>query len=90
VAGRWFSHGTLVTSTNTTDGHDQAEILLKVALNTINLNTPKSYSTFLNGRGMYDQYTDHGQATGNLYHLRLRVGCTLFVIYKAGLEPTPY
>jgi hypothetical protein len=29
-------------------------------------------------------------ATGKLYHLRLRVGCTLFVIYQAGHEPTPY
>jgi hypothetical protein len=25
-------------------------------------------------------------ATGKLYHLRLRVECTLFVIYKAGRE----
>ena len=33
---------------------------------------------------------DHGQATGNLYHLLLRVECTFFVIYKAGCEPTPY
>jgi hypothetical protein len=33
---------------------------------------------------------NHGQATGKLYHLRLRVECTLFVIYKAGREPTPY
>jgi hypothetical protein len=24
----------------------------------------------------------HGQATGKLYHLRLRVECTFFVIYK--------
>ena len=24
---------------------------------------------------------NHGQATGKLYHLRLRVECTLFVIY---------
>ena len=31
-----------------------------------------------------------GQATGKLYHLRLRVERTLFVIYKAGGEPTPY
>ena len=30
----------------------------------------------------------HGQATGKFYHLR--VECTLFVIYKAGREPTPY
>jgi hypothetical protein len=33
---------------------------------------------------------NHGQATGKLYHWRLRVECTLFVIYKAGQEPTPY
>jgi hypothetical protein len=33
--------------------------------------------------------TDHGQATGKLYHLRLRDECTLFVIYKASRELTP-
>ena len=32
----WFSPGTLVSSTNKTDCHDIAEILLKVVLNTIN------------------------------------------------------
>jgi hypothetical protein len=37
VAGQWFSLGTPVSSTNNTDRHDIAEILLKVALNTINL-----------------------------------------------------
>jgi hypothetical protein len=31
--------------------------------------------------------TDYGQATGKLYHLRMRVECTIFVIYKTGLEP---
>ena len=36
--GRWFSPGTLVSSTNKTDRHDIAEILLKVVLNTINHN----------------------------------------------------
>ena len=36
AAGRWFSTGTLVSSTNKTDRHDIAEILLKVALNIIN------------------------------------------------------
>jgi len=30
----------------------------------------------------------HGQATDKLYHVRLRVECTFFVIYKAGREPT--
>ena len=37
AAGRWFSLGTLVSSTNKTDRHDIAEILLKVGLNTITL-----------------------------------------------------
>jgi hypothetical protein len=33
----WFSPGTLVSSTNKTNSHDIAEILLKVALKTITL-----------------------------------------------------
>jgi hypothetical protein len=37
-----------------------------------------------------ERTTDHGEATGQLYHLRLRVECTLFVIDKVGREPTPY
>ena len=36
ATGRWFSPGTPVSSTNKTDSHDITEILLKVALNTIN------------------------------------------------------
>jgi hypothetical protein len=38
ATGRWFSPGTPVYSTNKTDHHDITEILLKVALNTINPN----------------------------------------------------
>ena len=38
AAGRWFSPGTLVSFTNKTDHHDITEILLKVAVNTINSN----------------------------------------------------
>jgi hypothetical protein len=34
-AGRWFSQGTPISSTNKTDRHDICEILLKVTLNTI-------------------------------------------------------
>jgi hypothetical protein len=41
AASRWFSPGTPVSSTNKTDRHDIAEILLKVALNIITL-TPSS------------------------------------------------
>ena len=36
---RWFSPGTPASSTTKTDRHDIAEILLKVALNTINQST---------------------------------------------------
>jgi hypothetical protein len=35
MAGRWFSLGTPVSSTNKTDHDDITEILLKVALSTI-------------------------------------------------------
>ena len=37
TTGRWFSPGTLFSSTNRTDRHDIIEIWLKVALNTITL-----------------------------------------------------
>jgi hypothetical protein len=37
-----------------------------------------------------ERTTDPRQATGKLYHLRLRVERTLFVMYKAWREPTPY
>ena len=38
ATGGWFSRGPPVSSTNKTDRHDIAEILLKVALNTIKTN----------------------------------------------------
>jgi hypothetical protein len=37
ATGRWFSPGTLVSSTNKADRHNTTEVLLKVALNTITL-----------------------------------------------------
>jgi hypothetical protein len=37
AASWWFSPGTPVSSTNKADRHDIAELLLKMALNTINL-----------------------------------------------------
>ena len=38
MTGRWFSLGTLVSSTNKSIRHDVTEILLKVALSTIKPN----------------------------------------------------
>jgi len=43
VAGRWFSPGTPVCSTNKTDRHTFTEILSKVALNTITLTLIYTY-----------------------------------------------
>ena len=44
--GRWFSPGTPVSSTNKIDRHEITEILLKVALNTINLTKQTFWLTF--------------------------------------------
>ena len=43
----WFSPGTPVSSTNKTNCHDITEILLKVALNTINQTTTTYFSVLL-------------------------------------------
>ena len=50
AAGRCFSLGTLVSPTNKTDHHDIAEILLKVALNTIALTLTLNKNSVLIGR----------------------------------------
>jgi hypothetical protein len=47
AAGRWFSPDTSVSSINKTDRHNITEILLKVALNTINLNLKPNPISFL-------------------------------------------
>ena len=43
----WFSSGTLVSSTNKTDCHYIAEILLKVVLNIITLNLKSKTGTVM-------------------------------------------
>jgi hypothetical protein len=43
VTGRWFSPDTPVSSTIKIDRHNITEILLKVALNTINQTKPKPF-----------------------------------------------
>ena len=44
AAGRWFSPGTPISSTNKTDHHDIVEILLNVALITITLTQDRTLS----------------------------------------------
>jgi len=46
MAGRLFSPGSLVSSTNKSDRYDITEILLKVVLNTITLNPMKTTSGY--------------------------------------------
>jgi len=70
VTGQWFSPGTLVSSTNKTDRNDTTEILLKVALITINQTKPMA----LIQSGESQQYT----------HIFLL--SVLFVILITGLE----
>jgi hypothetical protein len=45
AAGRWFSLGTPASTTNKTDCHEIAEILLKVALNTLTLSNNHKQQT---------------------------------------------
>jgi hypothetical protein len=53
ATGRWFSPGTPVSSINKTDRHDITEILLKVALNTINLNQAYKMSNYIRGKNIF-------------------------------------
>jgi hypothetical protein len=77
--GWWFSPA---SSTTKTGRHEMAEILLKVALNTKNKKKNQPHEIVEN----------------KMVSIRLRtieydnceVECTLFVIYKAGREPTQY
>ena len=55
ATGQWISPGTPVSSTNKTDRHDITAIILKVALNTINLNQIKFW-----------KITFHFKNTGNI------------------------
>ena len=48
TTGGWFSLGTPVSSTDKTDRQDIPEILLKVALNTINHPKPTIFKIFIN------------------------------------------
>ena len=58
LTGRWFSPGTAVSSTNKTDRHDITEILLNVALNTINLNIKPQFIKHLCHENYYPIYKD--------------------------------
>jgi hypothetical protein len=54
VTGQWFSPGAQVSSTDKADRHDITEILLNVALNTINTIKPNQNQTNVFVRRIFD------------------------------------
>ena len=73
VTGRWFSPGNPVSSTNKTDRHDIAEILLKVALDTISPSWTNDL-VFLHIKIMMHQtyYILTRKYILSLYHMQLK------------------
>ena len=57
---RWFSPGTPVSSINKIDHHDIAEILLKVAFNTINQSNPVHYGNkWHSSSKVFERFAEH-------------------------------
>ena len=73
VTGLWFSPGTPVSSTNKTDCHNITEILLKVALNTINQPTNLYFRLQMVIDRIVDKFTSAGIMTQELDHVKLHV-----------------
>jgi hypothetical protein len=79
----WFSLVTLVSSTNKIDIQDTTEILLKVALNTINQQTIASTIYFLNIKRTYhtprvNNYIPYNYNVCNIYFLFQKKTLVLF------------
>ena len=81
---RWFSPGTPVTSTNKTDRHDIAEILLKMALNTITI-TP-SFLDISRDIILYENNVDHGKISdkymASIDYKHMLIGHKRLTVYK--------
>ena len=86
VTGQWFSSGTPVSSTNKTDHHDITKIL-KVALNTINLNQTIIYLFSVNNVGVmyeffiYFQWTMLVWCISYLFIFSEQCWCDVWVIF---------
>ena len=76
MAGQWFSLGTPVSLTNKTDHHDITEILMKVALSTINPN-PCIYAHPLNSLLCLQYYDDNIKCNKNPQYLIGIISSTL-------------
>ena len=81
AAGRWFSPGTPASSTSKADGHVITEILLKVVLNTINLNQSIKLGIYMCGELYILNLED--QRFNTSVGGSKNVDCfSLFIIYK--------
>jgi hypothetical protein len=70
LPGRWFSLRTSVSPTNKTDRHDIAEILLKVALNTITLTRPSCPNVYLvRTKNLRSDYFPNSLSSVNFKHI---------------------
>ena len=78
---RWFSPGTPVSNNNKIDSHDKAEILLKVALNTITL-------THIRTEAYFFKLLQFGTGRQGLFRMEVGFIITyaLMVIYCLGCE----
>ena len=80
ATGRWFSSCTLVSSTNKTDRHDITEILLKVALNTINQPTitisDRGFITILYCGSWHYQIVDHNNTCITSSIIKVNISCS--------------
>jgi hypothetical protein len=71
----WFSPGTPVSSTNKTDRHDITDILLKVALNIINLTHPSSvFDGVFRLKFVFETGTAQSHNIGNFIKFKLSLG----------------
>ena len=74
ATGWWFSPGSLVSSTNKTDRHDIAEILLKVVLNIIKqTNKPNYLNSPHDVHRSSSQYHDNCVRTSKLFSYYLEI-----------------
>jgi hypothetical protein len=83
VAGQWFSP---VSSTNKTDRHDITEILLKVALNTLNLKKTQACMLIKYDRQHLIVLINKGEHTNRIkqsqyIHIQIIIYTTFFLLF---------
>jgi hypothetical protein len=81
ATNQWFSPGTSISSTNKNDRHDITEIVLKVALDAINLNQTSMTESGERKNNCYSSAFKHNNTAEWVYHY-LRNDYGYICIYK--------